>query len=151
MARLYSRKKGKSGSKRPLKRIPSSWGGYDAKVVEQLVVKLGKARNPADHIGLILRDSYGIPDVKAVTGKRIQTILHDHQLTTKIPEDITYLIKRSIAITAHLDTNKKDKTALRGLQLTESKIGRLTTYYKRVGKLPENWKYVREQAKLLIG
>ena len=50
-----------------------------------------------------------------------------------------------------MEKNKKDYVAKRGLQLTESKIKRLTKYYKRVGKLPENWKYDREKVKLLVG
>lgn len=54
MARIYSRKKGKSGSKRPIKRVKPSWVSYDAKVVEQLVVKLAKAGKTAAEIGLML-------------------------------------------------------------------------------------------------
>src|SRR3989338_2145164 len=102
MARLHSRKKGKSGSKKPLKKIKPNWVRYDAKEAEQLVIKLSKQGYSQSKIGVALRDIYGIPD-------------------------------------------------LRGLQLTESKIKRLVKYYKANGKLPQNWKYDREQAKLLIG
>ena len=38
----------------------------------------------------------------------------------------------------------------RGLLLTESKIKRLTKYYKRIGKLPADWTYSRENIKLLL-
>jgi small subunit ribosomal protein S15 len=38
----------------------------------------------------------------------------------------------------------------RGMQLIESKIRRLAKYYKREGKLPEDWAYNLEQAKLLV-
>lgn len=113
-------------------------------------MKLVKQRLPASQIGLILRDSYGIPDVKAVTGKRIHQILVENTLAPKLPEDLMALIKRDITIMKHLEMNKKDKPSLRGLQLTESKIGRLATYYKRVGTLPADWAFDRTKAKLLI-
>ena len=150
MARIYSKKKGKSRSKRPAKRIKPNWVGYDKKVVEQLVVKLGKARMTAAQVGLMLRDSYGIPDVKAITGKRIQQIFQENEITHKLPEDLAALIKRDINIMKHLDLHKKDGPSLRGLSLTESKIGRLATYYKRMGHLPADWKFDRTKAKLLI-
>ena len=35
-----------------------------------------------------------------------------------------------------LDKNKQDKTAVRGLQLTSSKLRRLVKYYKEKNKLP---------------
>ena len=150
MARIYSKKKGRSRSKRPVKRVKPSWVTYDSKVVEQLVVKLAKTGFSANRVGLVLRDSYGIPDVKAITGKRITAILAENSITHKLPEDITALIKRDIEIVKHLETHKKDGHSLRGLTLTESKIGRLAKYYKRTGKLPADWKFDRTKAKLLI-
>ena len=71
MARLYSRKKGKSGSKRPVQRIKPLWVTYDEKTIEQLVVKLAKTGKTTSQIGIELRDVYGIPDVQAVTKKSI--------------------------------------------------------------------------------
>ena len=150
MARLYSKKKGVSGSKRPVKRIKPSWVNYDQKVVEQLILKLGKTGLSAGQIGLILRDSYGIPDVKAITGKRLHMILAENQIIHKLPDDLIALIKKDIAIVKHIDSHKKDGPSLRGLILTESKIGRLAKYYKRTGKLPEDWKFDRSKAKLFI-
>lgn len=150
MARIYSKKKGKSASKRPVERTPPSWLGYDAKVVEQLVVKLAKTGVPASQIGIVLRDSYGIPDVKAVTRKRITALLKEQNLLPKLPEDLTALIKKDIVLMKHLDVHKKDIPSRRGLSLTESKIGRLASYYKRVGKLPTDWVYDRTKARLLI-
>ncbi|MEK6861018.1 MAG: 30S ribosomal protein S15 [Nanoarchaeota archaeon] len=149
MARIYSRKKGKSGSKRPIKRVKPSWVAHDAKVVEQLVVKLAKTGKTAAEIGLILRDSYGIPDVKAITKKRIIQILKDNKLTPNIPYDLKALIRKDIAIMKHLEANKHDMPAHRGLILTESKIHRLIKYYKDKRILPESWAYDRKKAKVL--
>lgn len=151
MARMHSRKKGKSGSKRPEERKKQAWIKYTAKEVEALVIKLAKQENTASKIGLILRDSYGIPDVKAIAKKRITKILEENKLKTELPEDLINLIKKQISITAHREENKQDKTAKRGLQLTESKINRLVRYYKKTNKLPKDWKFDRSKAKLLVG
>jgi small subunit ribosomal protein S15 len=99
-------------------------------------------------IGLILRDSYGIPDVKHVTGKSISKILEEKKIAPKIPEDLMSLIKRAIAIRKHMEENRQDMSALRGLQLTESKIKRLVKYYKVARKLPVDWKYDVKSVKL---
>lgn len=149
MARIYSRKKGKSGSKRPIKRIKPSWVSYDTKIVEQLVVKLSKAGKSAAEIGLILRDTYGIPDVKGITKKRIGDILKENNLTPNLPYDLKALIMKDISIMKHLETNKHDMSAQRGLILTESKIKRLAGYYKNKKILPQNWVYDRSRAKVL--
>lgn len=150
MAKMHSRKKGKSGSKKPIKIVKKSWMGYSAKEVEQLTLKLAKTGKSTSQIGMILRDNYGIPDVKVVTKKSISQILEENKLAPKLPEDLAALIRKVIRLTKHLDNFKKDRTVKRGLVLTESKIGRLTKYYKRTGKLNENWKYERSKAKLLV-
>ena len=150
MARMYSRKRGKHGSKKPVRKIPPSWLKYKPLEVEKLVLKFGKEGKSAAVIGTILRDVYGIPNVKTITGKKIVKILKDGKVYPELPEDLANLIKRAIAITKHLSPNKKDYTAKRGLQLTESKIRRLVKYYKKKGVLPESWKYSNEDAKFLI-
>ena len=150
MARMYSRKKGKSGSTRPLKTSQQSWVRYSAKEVEQLILKLAKSGYSKSMIGLIMRDTYGIPDLSTLLGKRLGEFLRESQLEKQLPDDLTDLIKKEINIAKHLEANKQDMTAKRGLQLTESKIRRLVKYYKRIGRLDAHWKYDREQAKLLI-
>lgn len=150
MARLYSRKKGKSGSKRPTVRVKPVWVTYDEKVVEQLVLKLAKTGKTASQIGIELRDMYGIPDVKAITRKSITQHLRGHKLQSNLPDDLKALIKNDIALMKHLETNKKDMPGLRGSRLLESKIGRLVKYYKRTAVLPADWRYDRSKAKILI-
>ncbi len=141
MARRYSRRKGKSGSKKPLRKTLPNWVRYKAKEVELLIVKLSKEGKTPSQIGIIMRDSYGIPNIKKVAKKSITEILKEKKLIAKIPEDMTSLMKKSAMVKKHLEENKKDKTAVRGLQLTESKIRRLIKYYKANGNLDENFKY----------
>jgi small subunit ribosomal protein S15 len=149
MARMYSRRKGKSGSTKPQKKS-YSWMTYKSKEIELLIVKLAKEGNSPSKIGLILRDVYGIPDVKAITKKNITEILEKKELRPKLPENLTSLLKRVITLQKHLGANKKDETAKRGLMLTESKIRRLVKYYKKSGRLPETWNYDPKRVNLLI-
>jgi len=149
MARMHSRKKGKSGSTKPHKKS-YTWMNYKPKEVELLILKLAKEGNKASKIGIILRDVYGIPDVKAITKKNISDILKEKNLLPELPENLTALLRRVIALQKHLEINKKDVVATRGLTLTESKIRRLVSYYKKSGRLPETWNYDPKRVNLLI-
>ncbi len=150
MARMYSRKKGKASSTKPSKKLVPSWIRYKPKEVELLILKLAKEEKTASEIGIVLRDTYGIPNVKTLTKKSITKIMIEKNLAPKIPEDLMALIRKAIMIKKHLDANHKDMPALRGLQLTESKIKRLVKYYKKTNKLTSAWKYDPEKVKLLI-
>ena len=150
MARRFSRRKGKSGSKKPLKKALPSWLRYKPKEVEQLVVKLVKEGKAPSQIGLALRDAYGVPDVKKLTGKSITVILKEKGAASKIPEDIASMIKRVVVLKKHIELNHKDEKAIRGLHLTESKIKALEKYYRANEKLPEGWKYTTEDAAMLL-
>jgi small subunit ribosomal protein S15 len=150
MARMYSRARGKSGSKKPIKKTVPSWMGYKSKEIEMLIVKLAKEKLTASQIGLHLRDVYGIPNEKIITKKSITNILKEKELLPKIPEDLLYLIRKSIFVKKHLEENKQDKTALRGLQITESKIRKLIKYYKKTKVLPQDWKYDPSMVRLYV-
>ncbi|MBI3032218.1 30S ribosomal protein S15 [Candidatus Woesearchaeota archaeon] len=149
MARMYSRKRGKSGSTKPvIKKVPG-WMRYKAPEVELLVAKLAKDKHPVSEIGMILRDVYGVPSVKVVTGKSVTDILHDKKLSPEIPEELMSLLKKNVALLKHMGAHKQDMTAKRGLQLTISKINRVVKYYKSSGALPADWKYDLDKVKLL--
>lgn len=150
MARMYSRKKGKSGSTKPITPTKKTWVRYKPKEIEKLVVKIAKTGNTASQIGLELRDVYGVPDVKGLTGKKINKILEENKLKQGLPDDLTFLIKKHIKLMKHMNINKKDMVSKRGIQLTDSKIRRLVKYYKRTKRLPADWKYDPKKAKLLI-
>ena len=147
---MYSRKKGKHGSKRPIKKAIPGWVRYDAKETEALIVKLAKTGKTTSEIGLILRDSYGVPSVKNITGNKITKILEKNNLKPKLPEDIVALINKDILIMKHLEANKHDMAVRRGQIITESKIDKLTKYYKRTGKLSKDWIFDRTKAKTFI-
>ena len=150
MARMHSRKHGKSGSTKPLNPTKPSWVRYSAKEIEILISKMAKDGKSASEIGIIIRDKYGVPSVKVLTGKTMNQILKEKELTPKLPWDLNDLIKRAITIRNHLEENHKDMTAKRGLQLTESKIKRLAKYYKSTKVLPLDWKYDPKAINLYI-
>ena len=85
-----------------------------------------------------------------LAGKNITKILREHKLLPKLPYDMLALIKRAIILRKHLEANKQDMAALRGLQLTESKIKRLMKYYKENGMIDQEWKYDPKTAGLLV-
>jgi small subunit ribosomal protein S15 len=150
MARRYSRKKGKSRSKKPPIKIPPKWVKYKKEEVEALVIKLAKEGKSSATIGTILRDQFGIPDVKAITGKSISKIMKENEVYPPIPEDLLNLLRKAVNLREHLEKHKKDKHSRRGLELLESKIRRLGKYYVRKGVLPKDWTYSPEKAKLLV-
>lgn len=150
MARMYGRSKGKSGSKKPAGKTGHSWLSYKPKEVEMLIVRLAKEGKTPSQIGLVLRDAYGIPDVRILLKKRITLVLAEKKLLKELPEDLMALIKKDVAVHKHMDANKQDMTAKRGVQLTESKIKRLVKYYKNSGKIPEEWKYDSRKAGMFV-
>ncbi len=150
MARMHSRKRGRSGSTKPVIKDKPLWVKYSKKEVEQIIIKLAKEGLTSAKIGLKLRDVYGIPDAKIITGKKISKILEENNLMPEIPFDLLDLMRKSVKIRKHLESNNKDLKNKRSLQLTEAKILRLSKYYKKKGKLPKNWKYNPEKAKLLV-
>lgn len=147
---MYSRKKGKAGSKRPLITAKPGWVTLSAKEAEMLVAKLAKEGKTSSMIGMILRDSYGVPRVPEVCNKTITKILTEKNLVHQIPDDLRSLLRRTLQIRKHMTENRQDMTAKRGLALTESKIGRLVKYYKRTQRIPWTWKYDPDKIKLYV-
>lgn len=149
MAKMHSRARGKSGSTKPLKKVPG-WAPYKGPDVEKLIVKYAKAGKNTSEIGLLLRDAHGVGSVKAVTGKNVSGILQEKGLTKEMPEDLRNLIKKMVYIQRHLEKNKQDQTAKRGLLLTNSKIRRLVKYYQRTERLPADWKLDMDRLKIYL-
>ncbi len=145
---MHSRKHGKHGSTKPIKKIKVDWLIYDKDEVESLILKLAKEDKTSAEIGTILRDQYGIPDIRYF-GLRIAKIVA-REYKKEVPEDLYNLIKKAVNLHRHMQEKRKDMEAKHGLQLVESTVRRLGKYYSRIGKLPKGWKYNIEKAKLLV-
>ncbi len=150
MARIHARRRGDSGSVRPHRTEAPSWSNTDVKAIEKVIIDLKKEGYSSSRIGLVLRDRYGVPNVKLVMGKRIDQILEENGLRPDIPEDLRNLIAKALGLRKHLAENKNDLHNKRQLQLTESKIRRLVRYYVSSGRLPGDWSYKPETAEILL-
>ena len=150
MARLHSGKKGKSSSTKPTWLSESEWVDYSEKEIENLIIKLANENYSSSMIGSILRDQYGIPDVKRSLKKSISEILKEKGLYSDYPEDLLNLMKRAVNLRKHMQTNPKDLSNKRGLQMIESKVRRLVKYYKSQNVLDPSWRYDPEKAKLIV-
>ncbi len=150
MARMHSRKKGKSGSTRPARLEKPVWVELSSEEVENEVIKLARKGFSQSLIGVILRDSYGIPLIKVVTGKSISQILKEKDIETPLPENLTNLVKKALVLRKHLESNHKDLDSKKGLQRTESKIYRLIKYYKGKKILASDFKYDPDKIRTIV-
>ncbi len=150
MARMHSRKKGRSSSTRPHRTEIPEWIPLTPEQIEEIIVRLFREGQPTTQIGTILRDQYGVPSVKLVTGKKIYKILEEHGLTPRYPEDFINLVRKSLKMRNHLVDNPKDIHNKISLRKIESKIHRLSKYYKRIGKLPQDWRYSPDRAAIML-
>ena len=141
MGRLHSHNYGKSHSIRPLDLKAPSWITQDAKEIEELIVKYGKDDLTASQIGVKLRDQHSIPLVKPIIKKTISQVLEENDLKTDLPEDLNNIVQKAIGLQKHLKANKGDNRNVRSLELIEAKVHRLSVYYKKIGRIPQNWKY----------
>ncbi|MCJ1272576.1 ribosomal 40S subunit protein S13 [Puttea exsequens] len=191
MGRLHSNGKGISASAIPYSRTPPAWLKTTPEQVVDQICKLAKKGATPSQIGVVLRDSHGIAQVKVVTGNKILRILKSNVnerysvtelvsstlfsarinfgrlrfasdrswlterfrktgLAPEIPEDLYMLIKKAVAVRKHLERNRKDKDSKFRLILIESRIHRLSRYYKSVGVLPPTWRYESATASTLV-
>ncbi|GAP86045.2 putative 40S ribosomal protein S13 [Rosellinia necatrix] len=81
MGRLHSSGKGISSSALPYSRAPPSWSKATPAQVEEQIIKLARKGTSPSQIGVVLRDSHGIAQVKAVTGNKILRILKSNGMT----------------------------------------------------------------------
>uniref|UniRef100_A0A8H7N9J8 Small ribosomal subunit protein uS15 N-terminal domain-containing protein n=1 Tax=Bionectria ochroleuca TaxID=29856 RepID=A0A8H7N9J8_BIOOC len=136
MGRLHSKGKGISASAVPYSRTAPAWLKTTPDQVVEQICKLARKGATPSQIGVVLRDSHGVAQVKLVTGNRILRILKSNGLAPELPEDLYMLIKKAVSVRKHLERNRKDKDSKFRLILIESRIHRLARYYKTVGVLP---------------
>jgi small subunit ribosomal protein S15 len=138
---MPKQEKGISHQTRPVTKRPPAWCRYTAEEVEALIMRLGKEGHPPSKIGIILRDQYGVPLAKPITGKSVTYVLKEWKLVSSLPEDLENLLRKATRLHVHYDRNKADLSNKRALQIVEAKIYKLSNYYKKRGVLPADWKY----------
>ena len=147
---MHSKGKGISSSAIPYKRTAPQWNKTTASEVNTQVCQLARKGYTPSQIGVILRDSYGIPQVKRITGSTLLRLLKANGLAPKLPEDLYHLVKKAVSVRKHLERNRKDKDAKFRLILIESRIHRLARYYRSVKSLPPTWRYQSKKASSFI-
>lgn len=153
MARMHTRRRGSSGSDRPVSDDPPEWSDVDQDAIEDRIVELAEAGHSPSEIGLKLRDEgvdgTPVPDVKAATGRKVTEILKSNDAASDLPEDLRNLMERAVRIREHLEEHPTDQANRRALQNTESKVRRLVSYY-RGDALPEDFTYSYQTARDLL-
>merc|ERR1712064_211638 len=72
--------------------------------------KLAKKGLTPSQIGVILRDSHGVAQVRFITGNKILRILKGKGMAPALPEDCYYLIKKAVSIRKHLERTGRIRT-----------------------------------------
>ena len=109
-----------------------SWLKQTPKDIEEIIVKLAKQGLTSEKIGLLLRDTYGVPKAKLL-GKKIGRILKENELYKD--SDLENLNKKHEKVVKHIKTNKQDKRAIRTSTLLSFKLRRLKKYRKKREKI----------------
>ena len=141
MGRLHTHNHGKSQSTRPLDLKKPTWVTQSPKEIEEMIVKYAKDGMTSSQIGIKLRDQHAIPLVKPIINKGIMQVLDENKLNQDLPEDLNNIVIKAVGLQKHLKSNKLDNRNRRALELIEAKVHRLSVYYKKIGKIPKNWKY----------
>ena len=118
--------------------------------VEKIILDMVKEGKSLAEIGSILRDQYGIFDVREVLGTKLKRFLEKKGIKQRIPDDLKALFRRYLIVRKHLLVHKKDKHSKRGLMIIESKIKRLIKYYKRKGVLDPKFRFDKENVVLYL-
>ncbi len=150
---MHTRRRGQSGSDKPVTDEPPEWSDVDADDIEARVVELAEQGYEPSQIGMKLRDEgvtgTPVPDVKLATGKKVTEILDEHDAGSDLPEDLRNLMERAIRLREHMDENPQDFQNKRALQNTESKVRRLVAYY-RGDELDADFTYSYDEAVELL-
>merc|ERR1712202_23738 len=80
MGRMHSKGKGISRRSLPYKRTPPSWVKQSAADTVKEICNMAKKGYTPSQIGVVLRDSHGIPQVKMIAGNKIVRILRAQAL-----------------------------------------------------------------------
>ena len=94
---MHAPGKGISQSALPFRRTVATWLKLSSDDVKEQIFKLSKKGLTPSQIGVILRDSHGVAQVRFVTGNKILRILKSKGLAPDLPEDIYYLVSEAVS------------------------------------------------------
>merc|ERR1712066_867383 len=79
------------------------------------------------------RDTHGVGKSHYLTGSKILRVLKSLGVAPDLPEDLYFMIKKAVGMRKHLERNRKDRDGKFRLILIESRIHRLSRYYRKKG------------------
>lgn len=141
VGRLHSHRHGKSHSIRPVTPSSPTWVKQTPDEIKELIVKYAKDGLKPSEIGIKLRDQYAIPFTKQIVKQSVVQILEEKGIKSDMPEDLNNLVTKAIGLQKHLKVHRSDRRNVRSLELLEAKVHRLSSYYKKIGRVPKTWKY----------
>ncbi|MEM3781871.1 MAG: 30S ribosomal protein S15 [Candidatus Micrarchaeaceae archaeon] len=151
MARMHTRRHGKSKSRKPeASAMTHEHSEEKKKEVEALIGDYFKQGLSPAQIGQVLKDKHGVKYVKPILGMRLSEYMANQSMQRQLPADMLDLMRRAVRMRAHIARNHSDVHNKVRLVRVESKIWRLSKYYKHEGILPKDWHYDPEQAALII-
>merc|ERR1712166_524613 len=107
MGRMHSKGKGISRRCLPYRKRPPSWVQISSSDLSEQIVKMAKRGSSPSQIGVVLRDQYGVPQVKSVTGQKILRILKVCGVAPNLPEDLYHLIKKKPSMLENILRNSE--------------------------------------------
>jgi small subunit ribosomal protein S15 len=150
MAKMHTGGHGKSKSRKP--KLEGSANADNSAMQDAKTLILGYAKqnmHPA-MMGQVLKEKNNVPYIRQMFGKRLVEMLEQEGFKRELPVDMLDLIKKAVNMREHIAANHNDAHNRLRLIRIESKIWRLTKYYKRRKTLPADWKYEPEKAALLV-
>ena len=151
MAKMHTKKHGKSKSRKPVVQIGVVPEGVMSKEeIEKHIQEYMKKGVQPRLIGQYLKKNQKVPYIKQIFGKRLTIIMKEKGYTTEFPQDLLDLMKRAVNLRKHLSVNKQDMHNKIRLTRIESKIWRLSKYYKNEGVVAKDWSYDPEKAALIV-
>ncbi len=148
MARLHTRRHGRSKSRKPMD--SQAKADVSKQKIEEEIVAYAKQGMKGALIGQKLKNENKVGYLKPVLGKRLAVLLNEKGFKGDIPADLMDLMRKAVNMRKYLAANHRDVHNTVRLHRVESKIWRLGKYYRNSGRLPIDWKYDPEQAALII-
>ncbi len=148
MARLHTRRHGRSKSRKPVETGASA--DADRSALEQAIITYAKQGIESTTIGRRVKQERNVGYLKPVLGQRLNAFLAAKGFKSDIPVDLLDLMKKAVKMRKHIGANHRDMHNSIRLQRVEAKIWRLSKYYRGSGKLPADWKYDPAQAALIV-
>lgn len=99
MGRLHSKGKGISASAVPYSRNAPSWLKTTPEQVVDQICKLAKKGATPSQIGVVLRDSHGIAQVKLVTGMRLSRGMRD-RISNRLDKVLTITQETAFSVSS---------------------------------------------------